>query len=308
MINTDVIDVVFFGTPDVSCYALRTLLDDKRFDVKAVVTQPPRPIGRHRVVTKSAVHELASENNIEVLTPVRAHDVSERLLEIGAELHVVVAFGQILPEDMVEAPVYGTLNIHPSLLPRWRGASPVPATILSGDNEAGVCIMVMDKEMDHGPILDVSRTTVGMKDTPELLDELMRIGAEHLPDVAYKWVHDRISVVLQDHDKATFSRIVSKDDGRIDWNESKSFIERMIRAYRPWPLTWAIVDINGEKRVKVLEAHLDESFEENNVFSVDDGVLHVGTLVIDSLQIEGKKDMRGADFASTHKGFSSVLN
>ncbi len=308
MINFDTLKVVFFGTPEVSTYALQALIDDERFDVAAVVTQPPKPVGRKQEVTKSAVHELAVANGIDVLVPTKAKDAMDELAQIKAELHIVVAYGQILPNELVIMPDYGTLNIHPSLLPRWRGAAPVPATILAGDKESGVCIMLMDDKMDHGPILSVQRAVVGRKTTAQLLPELMKLGAERLPDVANEWAKERMTPKAQDHDAATFSKMMSREDAHIDWEKPINEIERMIRAYDPWPGTWTEVEIEGVwKRLKILRAHLSASpypsFKGGGrlVLETSSNETRIGTLVIDELQVEGKKPIGGVEFAKTQK-------
>lgn len=305
----DSLRVVYFGTPDVSKYGLQALIDDERFEVLAVVTQSPKPVGRKQVVTKSPIHELAEANSIMVLTPAKVADAMDELMRIDAELHIVVAYGQILPNDLVELPPYGTLNIHPSLLPLWRGATPVPASILTGDKETGVCIMLMDSKMDHGPILDVQRVTVGHKTSAELLPELMKLGADRLPDVANEWAKERMTPKPQDHDKATFCTTLNRDNARIDWEVPIAHVERMIRAYDPWPGTWTEVEIGGVwKRLKILKAHLGDGASDISLradsspsLSSSSSVTSIGHLVIDTLQIEGKNIQSGQDFAKTHK-------
>lgn len=294
--------VVYFGTPEVSTYGLKALVEDERFEVAAVVTQPPKKVGRKQVVTKSPIQLMAEEVGIDVLTPNKAKDIMEDLEKIDADLHIVVAFGQILPKAMVDMPKHGTLNIHPSLLPLHRGAAPVPATILAGDAKTGVCIMLMDEKMDHGPILDVSEASVGGKTTAELLPELMQMGADRLPDVAAGWVAVEIELVEQDHDAATFCKMLSRDDARIDWSQGFELAERKVRAYDPWPGTWTEVETSkGWERVKILKAHLDTSRSETVAFETSD-VTSIGQLVIDELQFAGKKPMDGTEFAKVQKG------
>ena len=295
------IRIVYFGTPEVSTYGLQVLMDDERFEVVAVVTQPPKKVGRKQVLTKSPVHVMAEENGVQVFTPYKAKEIMEDLQRIGADLHVVVAFGQILPNGLVEMPTHGTLNIHPSLLPLHRGAAPVPATILAGDTQTGVCIMLMDEKMDHGPILDVSEAAVANKTTAELLPELMQMGARRLPDVAAAWITGDIDPVEQDHDAATYCSMLSREDARIDWSEGFEAAERKVRAFDPWPGTWTEVQTaKGWERVKILKAHLDATLPETIVFETSN-VTAVGQLVIDELQFAGKKPMPGSEFAKTHK-------
>lgn len=296
------IKVVYFGTPEVSTYGLKALVEDERFEVVAVVTQPPKKVGRKQVVTKSPIHLMAENAGIDVLTPNKAKEITENLEKVNADLHIVVAFGQILLKAMVDMPKHGTLNIHPSLLPLHRGAAPVPATILAGDTDTGVCIMLMDEKMDHGPILDVSEASVDGKTTAELLPELMQMGADRLPDVAAGWMAGKIDPVEQDHDAATFCKMLSRDDARIDWAEGFEHAERKVRAYDPWPGTWTEVETSkGWERMKILKAHLDAGRSETIALETSD-VTSIGRLIIDELQFAGKKPMSGTELAKVQKG------
>ncbi|PIR47949.1 methionyl-tRNA formyltransferase [Candidatus Uhrbacteria bacterium CG10_big_fil_rev_8_21_14_0_10_50_16] len=299
------VKIVYFGTPEVSTYGLQALVDDARFEVVAVVTQPPKPVGRSATIQTSPIHALAGTLGIRVLTPTKAKEIEPELTEIAADLHVVVAFGQILPQSIVDLPPYGTLNIHPSLLPRWRGAAPVPATILAGDTLTGVCIMVMDAKMDHGPILDVSELPVDSKTTQELLPELMNQGAQRLPDVANDWIQGILTPQDQDHEAATFCKMLSRDDARIDWQRGFAYTERQVRAYTPWPGTWTEVETpKGWQRIKILKAHVDATRDEAIVLTTTNGLTSIGQLVLDELQFESKTPALGTDVAKTQKGLT----
>ena len=186
------IRIAYFGTPHVSNYALEALVSDPRFDLVGVITQPPQPVGRSSEPQISPVHARALTHNIPVITPVKVSRELEAIQRINADIHVVVAYGQILSKELVDLPKHGTVNIHPSLLPRWRGAAPVPATILSGDSTTGVTIMQMDEKMDHGPILDTTTYKITNENTNELLNILMELGAKRLPDVLTNFVSGKI--------------------------------------------------------------------------------------------------------------------
>lgn len=298
------ISLVYFGTPEISVPALDALVQDERFEVRAVVTQPPRPAGRHAKEHPSAVHRFAEERKIPVLTPDRTKEIGEELKTINADVHVVVSFGQILPKSIVFMPPHGTVNIHPSLLPKHRGAAPVPATILAGDAMTGVTIMLMDEKMDHGAILDVSEHPVDGKTTAILLPELMRIGANRLPNVLDQLTRGELKPIEQDHNNATYSNMLSRDDARIDWSQPTKYVERMIRAYDPWPGTWTEIETDkGWRRLKILSAHVDTSRTGNRLETIDK-MTHIGSLVIDRLQLEGKKPLSGAEFTKTRPGLS----
>jgi methionyl-tRNA formyltransferase len=301
------IRVVFFGTPHVSNLALEALISDPRFDVIGVITQPPKPVGRSSEPQISPVHAQALIHGIPVLSPVRVIREMEVLRIINADIHVVVAYGQILSKELVNLPKYGTVNIHPSLLPRWRGAAPVPATILSGDPTTGVTIMQMDEKMDHGPILDSVTYDIKNESTGELLNILMEMGAKRLPDVLDQFVSGDLKGTPQIDLDATYCKTLSRDKGRIDWSAPLDETSRMIRAYNPWPGTWCEVQIGKKwQRLKIIKAHLEIPFlpsinSMSNMLNISDGITHVGNLIIDELQLEGKKSISGGIFAKTRR-------
>ena len=201
-----------------------------------------------------------------------------------ADLMVVGFYGKILPKEMLEKPKFGALNVHPSLLPKHRGSSPVQTTIFQGEKETGVTIIKMDEEVDHGPIL-AQRTYVisGNPTTPELEKILWTLGGNLLVEILPKWIAGKIIPQEQDHTKATYTKKLGREAGRIDWSKPALYIERQIRAFTPWPGTYILWK---EKRVKILKAHIERE-----------------KLVIDELQIEGKKPTTFRDFLLGHKDF-----
>ena len=239
--------VVFMGSPAFALPALRALHASPSYDVCAVYTQPDRPAGRGQHEQHSPVKRLALELGIPVRQPssLRAAAESEALAALRADVCVVAAFGQILPPAVFDAPRRGTLNIHASLLPRHRGAAPVPAAILAEDGETGVTIMVIDKGLDTGPTLASRSTAIGPDDTAgSLLDRLAPMGAELLLEVLPDWLGGRIAPKPQDAALATISPSLRKEDAAIDWRESACVIWRRVRAYNPWP--GARSDLDGE--------------------------------------------------------------
>ncbi|HCM36946.1 MAG: hypothetical protein A3J30_04215 [Candidatus Wildermuthbacteria bacterium RIFCSPLOWO2_02_FULL_47_9c] len=205
-----------------------------------------------------------------------------------ADLMVVGFYGKILPKEMLEKPKFGALNVHPSLLPKYRGPTPVQTTILEGEKETGVTIIQMDEEVDHGPIL-AQRTHVisGNPTTPELEKVLWTIGGDLLLETIPKWIAGEIVPRAQDHAKATYTKKLSREAGHIDWAKPALYRERQIRAFTPWP--GAFIFWKG-KRVKILKAHLER-----------------GKLIIDELQMEGKKPTTLHDFLLGYKDFAKVL-
>lgn len=244
-------DIVFIGTAPFAVPSLRALVDAGH-SVPLVVTQPDRPGNRMRL-TPSAVNVAARELGLEIFQPerLRAAEAVERLRGVPAELYVVAAYGQIISAQVLALPRRGVLNIHASLLPRWRGASPVVAAILHGDRETGVTIMQMDEKLDHGPILRTRATPIGERETaPELTERLAELGAELLVETIAGL--DAITPVAQDHEAATHAGKLLREDGELSWDLDAVDIDRHVRALNPWP--GVTLDLAGH-RVKVLRGH-----------------------------------------------------
>ncbi|MDO8743448.1 MAG: methionyl-tRNA formyltransferase [Candidatus Azambacteria bacterium] len=241
----------------------------------------------------------------------------EKLEYLKPDLAVIAAYGKILPKEILEIPRYGFINVHPSLLPKYRGASPIQYAILNGDKETGVTIMKVDEEMDRGPLLANNSLGVANSDTYESLSKkLAELGAELLVKTIPDYISGKIKPIPQDHSKATYTKIIKKEDGKIDWSKSAEIIERMIRAYYPWPSAYAKLKVKSEKFkiVKIIEA---EICKENNhtigeVFLTENNQLAIkcgaGSLVIKKLQLEGGKVLTAKEFLNGHKNFvGSIL-
>ena len=244
--------IVFMGTPDFALPSLRSLLSHHQ--VVGVVTQPDRPAGRGRSLRKSAVKQLAEESEIDVFQPatLRLEESMERLRSWQAEVIVVAAFGQLLPEVVLEIPPAGAVNVHGSLLPRWRGASPIQYAILAGDRESGLSLMKMDPGLDTGPVYVQERLEIGTRQTAsDLHDKLAELGGKMLADHLETIIKGRLKAKPQDETLATYAPQVKKGAGLIDWEESSVEIDRQIRAMTPWP--GAFTSWKG-KNLKVLDA------------------------------------------------------
>ena len=266
------------GTPDYSARYLVGLIDACQKPI-AVITQPDRPAGRQQTIKPTPTKRVALEHGIPVYQPedIRDREWTQRILELAPELIIVVAFGQIIPQSILDIPRYGCINVHPSLLPRHRGATPWQETIMQGDTESGVTIMLMDQKMDHGPILAQEKIALAPDETMLSLEgKTASIGIPLLIQSIRRWTENKCESREQDHTKATYTRLLKKESGKIDWSKNNAEIERMIRALNPWPGTWT--EWHG-MRIKILRAHL-----ENNA------------LVIDELQPEGKKPMSAEHF------------
>ncbi|MCS4505098.1 methionyl-tRNA formyltransferase [Arhodomonas aquaeolei] len=230
--------VVFAGTPDFSVPAL-TALVEAGFDVVAAYTQPDRPAGRGRRLRPSPVKQAAQAHGIPVYQPESLRDADARatLAALEPDVMVVVAYGLILPRTVLDVPVHGCLNIHASLLPRWRGAAPIQRALLAGDTHTGVCIMRMAAGLDTGPVIECEATPIGAEDTGgSLHDRLAAMGASLIARVLPDWVAGRLPERPQPEDGVTYADKLETAETRIDWHEPAAAIERRIRAFDPWPV------------------------------------------------------------------------
>jgi methionyl-tRNA formyltransferase len=299
--------VIFFGTPNFAIPPLKALLKTD-FEIVGVFTEAPRPVGRHQEILPSPVKIFAEKNNLPVFMPENAKspEVAKQINALAPDVAVVTAYGQILPQELLKIPKFGFINIHPSLLPKYRGASPIQSAILAGEMETGITIMLMDAKMDHGPILAQEKIAIGDdEDTPSLLARTAELGAKILPRVIIDFVGGKIEPKEQNHEAATFTKILKKEDGKIDWQKSAREIYNQIRALRPWPGTWSIFKIkNQELRIKILDGRpIKKSLEKIEIgtfLKTPDGRLAIkcgdDALIISKLQPEGKKEMSAAEF------------
>lgn len=283
--------VIFMGTPDFSVPALRAIAD--RHDVVAVYTQPPRAAGRGQKPRPSPVHAAALELGLPVFHPEKLRDPADqdRFAAHQADVAVVVAYGLILPQAVLDAPRLGCVNIHASLLPRWRGAAPIHRAILAGDAASGVAIMQMEAGLDTGPVLAETRTPIGPQDTTaDLHDRLSDLGATLILDVL-----DRLPLAAtpQPEDGVTYAAKIDKSEARIDWSQPASQVDRQIRGLSPFPGAWCQID--GE-RVKLLRSRLASGSGEPGqvlpgfTIACGDGAIQVLTA-----QRSGKKPMAADD-------------
>ncbi len=238
--------IVFIGTPDFAVPSLRRLAADGHV-ITAVITQPDRPAGRGRHLAPPPVKLAAEELGLPVLQPPTLRDAEplDAIRALQPEAIVAVAYGQILRQELLDIPPRGVLNVHPSLLPRHRGASPIAGAILAGDDETGVSIMLMDAGMDSGPVLAQRRVPIGpLNTTGTLTTSLAELGAALLAETLARWLAGEIEPQPQDDSQATVTRLIRKEDGAIDWQLSAVEIWRRARAYTPWP--GAATALNGE--------------------------------------------------------------
>jgi len=244
--------IIFMGTPDFAVPAL-VAVHEAVHEVVCAYTQPPRPAGRGKKLQPSPVHRKAMELGIEVRHPVslKKEEAQVEFAALGADVAVVAAYGLILPQAILDAPMHGCLNIHASILPRWRGAAPIHRAIMAGDEETGVTIMQMEAGLDTGPMLAKVMTPINAKTTGELTEELAELGANAMLGV----LHDleQLTAIPQDDEHASYAPKVDKSEARIDWSDPAEEIERLARGLAPFPGAW--FELGGD-RVKLLRAEL----------------------------------------------------
>ncbi|WP_297955438.1 methionyl-tRNA formyltransferase [uncultured Neisseria sp.] len=298
--------VIFAGTPDFAAAALKAIAA-AGFEIPLVLTQPDRPKGRGMQLAPSPVKQAALELGLRVAQPEKLRNNAEALQmlkEVEADVMVVAAYGLILPQDVLDTPKHGCLNIHASLLPRWRGAAPIQRAIEAGDAETGVCIMQMDIGLDTGGVVSEHRYAIQPTDTAnEVHDALMNLGAAAIvADLQQLKTEGRLKSVKQPEEGVTYAQKLSKEEARIDWNESAAVIERKIRAFNPVPAAW--VEYQG-KPMKIWRAEVvAQQGRAGEVLSCSsDGLIvacGANALKITELQPSGGKRMDIAAFAAGH--------
>ena len=295
------------GTPEFAVPSLQALVDSPHFSVAAVVTQPDKPAGRKEEPKASPVKRLALEHGLPILQPAEVRDnpeFAQAIKSITPDAIVVVAYGKILPQEILDIPEYGIVNVHASLLPKYRGASPIAAAILNGDETTGVTLMKMDVKMDTGPIISKSEPVpIEPADTAESLGKkLSKAGADLLIDTLLRYLEGELSPTPQDDLQATYTKLIKKEDGQIDWREDEETIARKVRAYYPWPSAYTTWD---EKLLKILETEVvPEVDNPKGTVAKIDGQLFVGKLRINQLQLAGKPIANGTEFL---QGYPQII-
>lgn len=290
--------IVFMGTPHFAVPILAQLI--AHHEVIGVVTQPDRPAGRSRQVQASPIKETAAAAGIPVFQPerVRRPEAIAELRQWQPDIYVVAAFGQILPQAVLDIPRMASINVHASLLPRWRGAAPIQAAIRAGDAESGVTIMKMDAGLDTGPILSMRSIALSKRETgASLHDKLSELGAALLIETLPGYLDGSVQPRPQPDEGVTYAPTIKKEEGRLDWTQPAQVLERLIRAFTPWPGTFTVW--NGQP-LKVLAAQVAPGqAEPGKVIRQDDGAA-VGTgeglLVLKEIQLAGRKAMTASDF------------
>jgi len=300
--------IVFMGTPDFAAASLGKLIEEK-FDVVGVFTQPDKPKGRGMEMSFSPVKELALKHGLPVYQPVKMRDGSAlaQIKELQPDILVVVAYGRILPDDILAVPQYGAVNVHGSLLPKYRGAAPIQWSVLNGDKVTGVSTMYLASEMDTGDVIYTSSTEIGeYESSGELFDRLMNMGAELLVKTLVDIEKGIAPRTPQDHSEATYVGQLDKSICPIEWNKTPRQVLKHIYGLQPWPV--ATMELEG-KTYRVFAAEYTENRTEKapgSVVSAGNAGLEIAcaegeTLMITELQAPGKKRMSAGDFLRGHK-------
>lgn len=308
---TQPLNIIFAGTPDFAAVHLQALLDSEH-RVIAVYTQPDRPAGRGKKLLASPVKQLAQQHDIPVYQPHSLRDAQAQaeLAALGADIMVVVAYGLILPQAVLDTPRLGCVNVHASLLPRWRGAAPIQRAIEAGDAESGVAIMQMEAGLDTGPVLVESRCAISTADTGgSLHDKLAALGGPALLQALQQLRNGSAAPQIQDDAGANYAGKITKEEAKLDWQRPAEELWRKIRAFNPFPVCWTTyIDDKGEQRLRVYSAQLERGCHSDapgTIIGADsEGILVAcgrEALRLQLLQLPGKKALPAAEILKGYR-------
>lgn len=300
--------IVFAGTPDLAACVLASLLAEKSFEVVLVLSQPDMPVGRKQIIEATPVKALALEHGIEVLQPQKIGSISEYLRELAPDFLIVAAYAQLVPPEVLKIAKYESLNVHASLLPKYRGASVIQAPILNGDAETGVTIIRMVDKLDAGAIFAQQSLAIAKAETTEsLTDKLAQLGGQLIVQTIKDIVAGKIEPIEQDPSLVTYVKKLTKADGLIDWTREAVYLERFVRAMSPWPSAWTWMSGRQLKILAISEIiELDtykpgKVFVYNNQLAIQTGK---GAVIVSRLQAEGKRPMSSQEFVN---GYSEII-
>ncbi|MGF1802913.1 methionyl-tRNA formyltransferase [Vibrio gigantis] len=304
--------IVFAGTPDFAARHLAALLSSEH-EVIAVYTQPDRPAGRGKKLTASPVKNIALENNIPVYQPenFKSDEAKQELADLNADIMVVVAYGLLLPQMVLDTPRLGCINVHGSILPRWRGAAPIQRSIWAGDKETGVTIMQMDIGLDTGDMLSIATLPIEATDTSaSMYEKLAGLGPDALVECLSDIASGKAVAEKQDDELANYAKKLSKEEARISWSDDAAHIERCVRAFNPWPMSHFEA---AENSIKVWQSRVAEQTSDKpagTILQADKTGIYVatgqGVLVLEQLQVPGKKAMSVQDILNSRASWFEV--
>lgn len=304
------VNCVFWGTPEFSLPSLKFLVDSPGIEVMAVITQPDKPRHRSKTLIPSPIKVLASSKNIPVFAPANLKDKAfkENFKNLGnCDINVIVAYGKLIPVWFINYPRLGSVNLHPSFLPKFRGPSPIQSAILTGEKTSGVSVMLIDEKMDHGPILTQTETPIVPEDDYKALEsKLASAGAKLLVKTIKDYAAGKIEPQEQNHAKATYSKLLAKKDGGLDFSKSAAEIHNQIRALNPWPGTYTFWQ---EKIIIITKARVEQvhNYSKPGKVFQKDGKIVVAAgkdgLAIIRLKLSGKKEQSIAEFMNGYPQF-----
>ena len=304
--------IVFAGTPDFAARHLAALLPSEH-EVIAVYTQPDRPAGRGKKLTASPVKNIALENNIAVFQPenFKSDEAKQQLIDLDADIMVVVAYGLLLPQQVLDTPRLGCINVHGSILPRWRGAAPIQRSIWAGDEKTGITIMQMDIGLDTGDMLKIDTLPIEATDTSaSMYDKLADLGPSALINCLSDIADSKVNPIKQDDAFANYAKKLSKEEAKIDWSIDAEQIERCIRAFNPWPMSYFSVADNNIKVWRSRVENIKNDREAGTILQADKHGIYIATgnnvLVLEQIQIPGKKPMPVQDVLNSRSSWFEV--
>jgi methionyl-tRNA formyltransferase len=310
--DTNKIKTIFIGTSGFGLPALRRLTQSGLFELAAVITQPDKPAGRKMKTVSSPVKTEALKYRLPVMQPPKIGEIADKIAALSPAIIVVAAYGQILAETILNIPKYGCINLHASLLPKYRGAACIQAAIMSGDDKTGVTIMKMDKGLDTGPILAQKSLSVAEDDTAGTLhDRLSQLAAEMLEPAIKSYISGEITPLPQKQDEATYAKGLTKRDGKIDWSRPAAEIARFIRAMNPWPGAFSFLGAE-KKTLKIIRAREILAINDRQpgkLFLTDKKLAAQcgrDSLVIEQLQLSGKKIMSSREFLNGYGKYADT--
>ena len=305
--------IIFIGTASFGLPAFKTLMEDESLEIALVITQPDKPAGRKQIVISSLIKIAAEKNKLTVLQPEHIIDIKEKIFWLKPDLIIVAAYAQLIPEEILNLPKHGCLNLHASLLPKYRGAAIIHAAILNGDEQTGLTVIKMDNGLDTGPILAQTTMAIHPEDTAgTLYDKLSEAGADFLLATIKKYLTGTITPETQSSGQTSYAKELTKSDGLINWSKPAEYLEKFIRAMNPWPVAWTWR--NGQQ-IKIISAQKQpieiNSYKPGKTFKYNSGLaVQCGrdALIIKSLQLEGKNALVSEEFLRGHKDFiGSIL-
>jgi methionyl-tRNA formyltransferase len=300
--------IIFAGTTEFGIPILEKLKKD--YELVLIITQPDRPAGRNQSLTPPPIKVWAQKNNIKIIQPEKILDSKFEIQDLKPDLLLVAAYGQIIPKEILDIPTFKSINVHGSLLPKYRGASPIQAAIMNQDEKTGITLIQMDEKMDHGPMIARSETPLGKESFSDLYVKLSLLASDLVIKTLPEWFLGKIKPLEQIHEKATFTKLIPRSDAKINWSSPAGSVDAQIRALNPEPGTWTTFD---GKIIKILKASIvhDVKIELPGKIHSHQGLLAVkcldASLIIDEIQPEGKTVMTGKDFLNGLKSGSKLF-